>query len=165
MPWLKLLHLAAVIVWSGALLYLPAVLGAAATGRRATDGIAPDVPRRVLVMIATPAALVAIMSGSAIFLLYGPVVPWLAVKLGFVGVMVLAHGACAWLVLRAEARADGGAQAAHGAPASHEADELGESLQPRRGGSDRLARLIVGLTTVTCLIVTAAVVLSKPPIP
>jgi putative membrane protein len=58
--------------------------------------------RGIFVAVATPAALVAIASGTAIFLLQGPLVPWLMVKLALVGMLVLGHAACGLLVLRTE---------------------------------------------------------------
>ena len=98
MPWLKLLHISAVIVWSGALLYLPWMLAAAAAGPAA-----PRLwPRQVFIGLATPAALLAIASGTLIFVAHALQAPWLMFKLALVGVLVLGHGACALLVLRTE---------------------------------------------------------------
>jgi putative membrane protein len=103
-PWLKLLHIAAVIVWCGALLYLPAAIAAAAGPDRAA---AFDRPQRHLLRglftaVATPAALVAIASGTAIFLWQGPLAPWLMAKLTVVGLLVLTHATCGLLILRTE---------------------------------------------------------------
>lgn len=137
MPWLKALHLCAVIVWSGALLYLPAVL-AAAVGERAppvAPAAAAALPRRLYVGVATPAALLAIGSGSALIFAFGAVPSWLVLKLAVVGVLVLAHGACGWLVLRAE----------HGVETSV---------------TGRCA--LIGLVSIGCLAATAALVLRKP---
>ncbi len=106
MPWLKLLHISAVIVWCGALLYLPAVIAAA--GRQSARAHAAPAPmplRLLFTGVATPAALLAIASGTTIFLLSGPTAPWLVVKLAFVSLLVLGHAACGWLILRSE---DGG---------------------------------------------------------
>lgn len=105
MPWLKLLHITAVIVWCGALLYLPAWI-AAATGAQRAAPVGAFSPRQLLrtvfTLVATPAALLAIASGTAIFALQGPLSRWLMAKLGAVALLVLAHGACGMLVLRAE---------------------------------------------------------------
>ena len=135
MPWLKLLHISAVIVWCGALLYLPAAVVAAGAP---TDGPAPAARallRRIFTGIATPAALVAIASGSAIFLLQGPLVPWLIAKLALVALLVLGHGACGMLILRVER------------------DEL--------WGLDGLG-MTVGVTTLLWLAGIAWLVLAKP---
>ena len=103
MPWLKLLHLGAVVVWCGALLYLPAAIAA----ERRRPGSSPPWPdvrlaRGLFTGLVTPAALLAIGSGTAVFLVHGPVVPWLAVKLAMVGLLVLGHAACGLLILARE---------------------------------------------------------------
>jgi len=104
-PWLKLLHISAVVVWCGALLYLPALIAAATTAPSAARDVQPrwsSLPRRVFIGLATPAALLAIVSGTLIFVSQGLLAPWLMFKLGGVGLLVLGHGACGLLVLRSE---------------------------------------------------------------
>lgn len=104
MPWLKLLHISAVIVWCGALLYLPALVAAAA-GSRSTGtatAIGGTRLRAFYTLVATPAALVAITSGTWLFATRGPLAPWLMAKLALVGLLVLGHGVCGMLVLRSE---------------------------------------------------------------
>jgi uncharacterized membrane protein len=110
MPWLKLLHISAVIVWCGSLLYLPAAIAAAAGPQpsAAFDPARRGLLRSVFTLVATPAALLAIASGTAIFVLEGPVVLWLMAKLGVVGLLVLGHAACGMLILRAERQVAGG---------------------------------------------------------
>lgn len=121
MPWLKLFHVSAVILWAGALLYLPLAIAASSSRRTSTTpaalkrvehadvSIESDAPERrtlrgLFVGVATPFALLAIGSGTALFLLYGPMAHWLIVKLGFVSLLVLGHAACGMLVLRVERR-------------------------------------------------------------
>lgn len=104
MPWLKLLHIAALVIWCGALLYLPALLLHALQLRK-DAGFAqgtPPMPRFFYNSIATPAALVAIASGTLLFLLHGLLGGWLILKLGAVVLMVAAHGCFGWLILRLE---------------------------------------------------------------
>ena len=116
MPWLKLLHIGAVIVWCGALLYLPALIAAAATpapsDARDVQPRWPMLPRRVFIGLATPAALVAIVSGTLIFVSQGLLAPWLMFKLAGVGLLVLGHGACGLLMLRTERGQSGGVRLA-----------------------------------------------------
>lgn len=105
MPWLKLLHITAVIVWCGTLLYLPTLIASATGPNRApVFGHSPHqrVLRGLFTLVVTPAALVAIVSGTAIFVFMGPLTLWLVAKLAVVGLLVLAHAACGLLVLRAE---------------------------------------------------------------
>lgn len=104
MPWLKLLHIAALVIWCGALLYLPALLNHALQLRK-DAGFAqgtPPMPRFFYNSVATPAALVAIASGTLLFLVHGLLGGWLILKLGAVVVMVAAHGCFGWLILRLE---------------------------------------------------------------
>ena len=104
MPWLKLLHIAAVLVWCGALLYLPPAV-AAGTARangelfRAPHG---EMARSVFTLVATPAALVAIASGTVVLLLDQTLAVWLVAKLTLVCALVLCHAACGVLLLRVE---------------------------------------------------------------
>jgi len=136
MPWLKLLHVSTVIVWCGALLYLPLMLSsAAAPARTPAHALQRHAPRQVFIGLATPAALLAIGSGTLIFGLHGPVVPWLMFKLATVGLLVLGHGVCGLLVLRTE---------------------RGE---PR--GVRGVSRFVMGLLVV-CLLAIAWLVLRKP---
>lgn len=105
MPWLKFLHIVALLSWCGALLYLPALLCQLARPERVAQGIspgAPPLPRLIFNGLASPVALLAIASGTLLFLLNGLAGAWLVLKLLAVSVMVLAHGLCGWLLLRLE---------------------------------------------------------------
>jgi len=103
MPLLKLLHFAGLICWCGTLLYLPALVAA---GTRQTSELFyrdhAHLTRMVFTLIGTPAALITIGSGSAIFLRDGIVAGWLIVKLSTVAGMVLCHALCGVLVLQIE---------------------------------------------------------------
>ncbi|MGA4474598.1 CopD family protein [Ectopseudomonas chengduensis] len=107
MPLLKLLHFMALIGWCGALLYLPAMIAA---GRRSSDELFyrdhAHLTRTVFNLIATPAALLAIGSGTALFLRESIFDPWLIVKLTTVAGMVLCHALCGVLILRIEHAAE-----------------------------------------------------------
>ena len=96
MPWLKLLHLAAVVVWCGALPYLALALATAGEPPRRA------LPRALFTTLATPAALVAIASGTAIFVVDGPTAGWLVAKLALVALLVAGHAAAGALLLRVE---------------------------------------------------------------
>lgn len=113
MPWLKLLHITAVIIWCGTLLYLPAAIAAASgPGRPAVfEPSGRHVLRSLFTLVATPAALLAIGSGTAIFVFQGPLALWLIAKLATVSLLVLGHAACGLLILRAERREQGHARA------------------------------------------------------
>jgi len=103
MPLLKLLHLMALICWCGTLLYLPALIAA---GTRRSDTLFyrdhAHLTRMVFTLVATPAALLAIGSGTALFLRDQILDAWLILKLTSVAGMVLCHALCGILVLRIE---------------------------------------------------------------
>lgn len=103
MPLLKLLHFAALLCWCGTLLYLPALI--AAGTRRSEPLFYRDhahLTRLVFTLVSTPAALVAIGSGTALFLRDDILAGWLIVKLSTVSGLVLCHALCGVLVLRIE---------------------------------------------------------------
>ncbi|WP_225783956.1 CopD family protein [Xenophilus sp. Marseille-Q4582] len=107
MPWLKLLHISAVVVWCGALLYLP--LAVAAAGGRARRPVALGAPddeilRALFIWLATPAALLAIGSGTWIFVWQGTLGAWLLAKLALVALLVLGHASFGLFILRLERR-------------------------------------------------------------
>lgn len=104
MPWLKMLHFAALLCWCGSLLYLPALIAAATQGSpHPRRHPVTDYPvRLVFTLFATPAALLAIGSGTLLFLLAGEWAGWLVLKLAAVAGMALCHALCGVLVLRLE---------------------------------------------------------------
>ncbi|MCH8543572.1 MAG: CopD family protein [Alcanivorax sp.] len=154
MPWLKILHITTLAVWCGALLYLPALIAASARltpQAEAADAALPFSPglaRRFFTLVATPAALLAIVSGSLLFagvLANGaPAFPaWLLVKLLMVAGMVLCHAFCGWLIQRSESLPHG---------------ETGR-------GSGRGLAILCGLTAALSTLLILAVlylVLAKP---
>jgi len=72
MLWLLLLHISAVVCWCGSLLYLPALI--AGTASQQTD-IEQERQQAVMLiayrLFSTPAALIAIASGTVLFITGG----------------------------------------------------------------------------------------------
>lgn len=106
MLWFLVLHIVALLFWGGCLLYLPALI--VSTGPRATifdDQPDPfdSIPRFVFTRIATPAALLAIIAGTLVFLIDLSVNIWLIAKLTLVTVLVIVHSLLGLLIMRAEA--------------------------------------------------------------
>jgi len=105
MLWLLVLHIITVLFWAAGLLYLPRLLAAAGVGRAELTE-RPDqhdsMGRFVFTHIATPAALLAITTGTGVFLVARTVEFWLVAKLSVVTLLVVAHVATGLLVLRAE---------------------------------------------------------------
>lgn len=103
MPLLKLLHFTALIAWCGALLYLPALIAASCRSAQIPERPGhPELNRTIFTLVATPAAIVAIGSGTALFLRDGTFGIWLVAKLSTVAVMVICHALCGLLILLCE---------------------------------------------------------------
>lgn len=105
MLWLLVLHIGALLFWCAALLYLPALIAGALSGRvEITEShLRKDsVVRFVFTHIATPAALLAIISGTAVFLINTTVAPWLIAKLTLVSGLVVGHAVTGLFILRLE---------------------------------------------------------------
>ncbi|HRP74728.1 MAG TPA: CopD family protein [Rhodocyclaceae bacterium] len=102
--WLLGLHIAGLVIWCGALLYLPALITAGAS--RVQDealGCGPAaLNRMIFTAIATPAAMFAIITGSLLFLLDRTLGVWLILKLTAVVGMVICHALYGVLILRHE---------------------------------------------------------------
>lgn len=104
MPWIKILHIATLLCWCASLLYLPAMLLA---GARTREGAPFEVPVPVLLRflfthVATPFALLAIMSGTLLFVVGQVTGGWLVLKLAAVCGMVICHVLCGALIARLE---------------------------------------------------------------
>lgn len=101
MLWLLLLHISAVLCWCASLLYLPALIISTATEQTISDqkGFVAVVVT-IYRLIMTPAALIAIVSGTAMFLLGGITDHWLVLKLTLVSTLVLGHALSGWIVLQ-----------------------------------------------------------------
>jgi putative membrane protein len=102
--WILAFHITGLVVWCGALLYLPALI--AAGGSRTQDasprrGAAP-LNRVVFTTVATPAALFAIVTGSLLFMFDRTLGVWLILKLTAVTGMVICHVLYGMLILRQE---------------------------------------------------------------
>lgn len=133
---LKFVHLAAIAIWSGGLVVLPFLFR-----QRIGLVVGPDLfrlhrfVRFVYVGMASPAAFVAIGSGTALIFLQSTFLEWFSLKMVLVGLMVMLHVIAALI--------------------------LGHLFEPGRGFG-RVA--YVGLTTAYVVLITAIiwVVLAKP---
>jgi len=98
------LHITGLLIWCGALLYLPALIAA---GPSRAQGAGPrrgagSLNRMAFTAIATPAALFAIVTGSLLLLLDRSLGVWLILKLTAVTGMVICHVLYGVLLLRQE---------------------------------------------------------------
>jgi protoporphyrinogen IX oxidase len=89
---LKFVHLAAIAIWSGGLLALPFLFWQ----RRALE-VGPDldrlhrIARLVYVELTSPAAFIAIASGTALIFLQATFEEWFTLKMILVGLMAMLH--------------------------------------------------------------------------
>lgn len=99
--WAKALHIAAVAIWISGLIALPGLCR-----RRAATAEGPDLHRLqravrfVYVAVISPAAFVAVGSGTALIFLAGTFAPWFALKLGLVGGLAGLHLLAGLVILR-----------------------------------------------------------------
>lgn len=92
MVWVKFLHIAALSIWLAALFCLPALL----VSHRQVGG--PHdftrirrASRFVYLLIASPAACIAVISGTALLFMSDARHPWMFLKLTVVGVLIFCH--------------------------------------------------------------------------
>jgi protoporphyrinogen IX oxidase len=89
---LKFIHLGAIAIWSGGLIVLPFLFW---QRRTLTAGTELDrlhrITRLVYVELTSPAAFVAIASGTALIFLQATFVEWFSLKMVLVGIMAMLH--------------------------------------------------------------------------
>ncbi len=95
-PWIKVIHILAVISWMAGLFYLPRLFvyhAGKALGSESDDTF-KTMERRLLRAIMRPAAVVAVVSGIALLHVLGLRLaePWVALKLVAVVMMLIFHG-------------------------------------------------------------------------
>ena len=89
---LKFLHLGAIAVWSGGLIALPFLFWQRRTLEPGWDlDRLHRVTRLVYVELASPAAFVAIGSGTALIFLQATFAEWFSLKMVLVGIMAMLH--------------------------------------------------------------------------
>ncbi len=106
MLWLLTLHIAALLIWAAGLIYLPLLIAGTRSDSLALGGApanADSIARWLFTRVASPAAAVAIVAGSAVFLVNGTTDLWLMAKLTLVTLLVVAHAFSGLLVIRLEA--------------------------------------------------------------
>ncbi len=105
MLWLLTLHVVALLIWSAAVLYVPILLAGVedrASAFARTPRRHDSVVRFVYTQIASPAALVSVVAGTAVFWVNATLEFWLIAKLTLVTLLVALHAAMGLLVLRFE---------------------------------------------------------------
>lgn len=90
--WIKLVHISAIMVWSAGLLYLPGLFAehVRAAGQEDFQRVR-YMTRLVFVGVASPAAVIAVVSGTILIPFVASLGGWLILKLILVSGMVLLH--------------------------------------------------------------------------
>lgn len=98
--WAKSLHIAALVVWAAGLLTLPVLMAQReALGHGRELDRLHAFTRFAYIVVISPAAFVAVGSGTALVLLREVFTPWFALKLLLVGALVAVHVRLGLLVL------------------------------------------------------------------
>jgi len=92
MIWVKFLHIAALSMWLAALFCLPALLVShRQAGENHKFARIRRTSRFVYLLIASPAACVAVASGTALLFISDARHPWMYLKLLAVGILIFCH--------------------------------------------------------------------------
>ncbi|RUO33237.1 CopD family protein [Aliidiomarina soli] len=110
MLWVLSLHIMTLLIWVAAAVYIPLVLiqvvragqSGDLDGFARTPSAVDSIARFVFTHIATPAAVLSISAGSAVFLINQSVHFWLLVKLTLVTFLCALQAALGLLIIRAE---------------------------------------------------------------
>lgn len=98
--WLKILHIASLVVWCAGLLVLPGLFK-----RRPLGQEGPDLwrlqrfARATFVRVVSPAAFVAIGTGTALIFAREVFAPWFALKLLAVGMLAAVHVRAGYVIV------------------------------------------------------------------
>lgn len=101
MLWVKLLHVGAIAIWAAGLISLPGLyVQRAGLGDGAALHRLHAMVRFLYVAIVSPAAFVAVGSGTALIFLRETFVAWFSLKLALVGAMVMVHILTGLVIIR-----------------------------------------------------------------
>lgn len=101
MVWLKFLHIAAIALWSAGLVSLPGLyLQRAGVPSGPSLHRLQALVRFLYASVVSPAAFVAIASGTALIFLRETWAPWFGLKLLFVGVLAAIHILTGLVIIR-----------------------------------------------------------------
>ena len=99
MVWLLFMHICALVIWAAALLILPLLIHHSQTQLAEAAGTGDTIDRLWFTRLASPVALLAIVSGTAIFAVSRNIDSWLLVKLTLVSTLVVCHVLAGLLIL------------------------------------------------------------------
>lgn len=105
MLWFLVPHIAAMLIWTASLLYLPTLIIGSVTHKSLVyepQDRFDSIPRFMFTHVATPAALVAIIAGTWVFIVDRTVDTWLIAKLTLVAALAVCHTLVGLMILRSE---------------------------------------------------------------
>ena len=101
MVWVKLLHIATIAIWSAGLVCLPALyVRRAHVSNQTSLHRLQAMVRFLYVVVISPAAFLAVGSGTALIFMRDTFETWFSLKLGFVGMMVALHILTGLVIIR-----------------------------------------------------------------
>ncbi len=107
--WLKIIHIAGLSIWVAALFYLPSLLASHAEKEKLREFHRHRAITRITYLgVASPAAIVTIVSGSALIYFADAHGGWLVLKIGLVSLMTLFHVFCGSLLVRMRRQEEAG---------------------------------------------------------
>ncbi|MBP7567366.1 MAG: CopD family protein [Burkholderiaceae bacterium] len=113
-PWLKFIHLSALMLWCGCLFALPALLAQYRGTRGHVDRKRLQAATRfTYIAVASPAAIVAVIAGTLLIHPTQSYGNWMIAKLTLVAVMIFFHAICGKLILVLHDRRDRAPQRLH----------------------------------------------------
>lgn len=99
LAWVKGVHITALVVWCAGLFYLPGLFAShCSTDELRSFHRLRAMTRVTYIGITSPAAVIAVVSGSALIWLSDVSGGWLPVKLTLVGMMAAYHAVCGYLL-------------------------------------------------------------------
>lgn len=99
--WLKVVHISALVFWCAGLFYLPGLFAAHARPLHRWDFHRLRAQSRTAYIgVASPAAIIAIASGTALIFVRGIEEGWLPLKLTLVALLTAVHLLDGWLLAR-----------------------------------------------------------------
>ncbi|QJR82636.1 hypothetical protein CA267_018695 [Alteromonas pelagimontana] len=105
MLWFLILHILSLLVWTAAVLYVPILVVHTAQEQEHYHRLPTDIgslARLVFTHVASPAAIIAIIAGTLVFVVGEKVTFWLFVKLTLVSLMTASHASMGLLITRLE---------------------------------------------------------------
>jgi uncharacterized membrane protein len=136
--WLKAVHISAFAIWCAGLIVLPTLYAQQSRAHsHAASYLVHRFTRSIFIEVASPAAFIAIASGTALIFARSVFVDWMLLKLAAVGLLVILHVWSGHMIIQV--------------------------FESRRGYS-RIRQILATLATLIVVTAILGLVLAKPPL-